>query len=163
MDSLINWAEQRNPSYRPTQLCPADFWQSCKSNPMGKNVLFNKWCCSSWTSIGRINKAPNKISYLLQKLTQSVHAYSLSCVQLFMTPWTVAHQVPLSMGFSRQEYWSGLPCPLPGDLPNPGIKPRSPTLQADSLPPEPPGKQLKVCHDLNVKLQNLYEKNIESI
>ena len=51
-----------------------------------------------------------------------------------MTPWTVAGQAPLSMGFSRQEYWSGLPLPFPGDLPNPGIKPRSPALQADSLP-----------------------------
>ena len=57
---------------------------------------------------------------------------SLSCVWLFATPWTVAHQAPLSMGFSRQEYWNGLPCPLPGDLPNPGIKPRSPALQANS-------------------------------
>ena len=46
-----------------------------------------------------------------------------SCVQLFVTPWTVAHQAPLSMGFSRQEYWSGLPCPSPGDLSDPGIKP----------------------------------------
>ena len=55
----------------------------------------------------------------------------------FATPWTVVHQAPLSMGFSRQEYWSGLPCPPPGDLPNPGIKPESPVspaLQADSLP-----------------------------
>ena len=49
-----------------------------------------------------------------------------------MTPWTVAHQVPLSMEFSRQEYWSGLPFPSPGDLPDPGIEPGSPTLQADS-------------------------------
>ena len=49
------------------------------------------------------------------------------------TPWTVACQAPLSMGFSRQEYWSGLPFPSPGDLPNPGIKPRSPALQSDSL------------------------------
>ena len=57
-----------------------------------------------------------------------------------MTPWTVAHQAPLSMGFSRQKYWSGLPCPPPGGLPNSGIKPRSPALQADSLPSEPPGK-----------------------
>ena len=54
--------------------------------------------------------------------------------------WTVGHQAPLSMGFSRQEYWSGLPCPPPGDLPNSGIEPRSPTLQADSLPSEPLGK-----------------------
>ena len=65
---------------------------------------------------------------------------SLSRVRLCVTPWTVAHQAPLSMGFSRQEYWSGLLCLPPGDLPNPGIEPRSPALQADSLPSEPPGK-----------------------
>ena len=59
---------------------------------------------------------------------------------LFVTPWTVARQAPLSMEFSRQEYWSGLPCPSPGDLPNPGIKSGSPALQVDSLPSEPPGK-----------------------
>ena len=53
------------------------------------------------------------------------------------TPWTVARQAPLSMGLSRQGYWRGLPFPSPGDLPDPGIKPRSPTLQADSLPSEP--------------------------
>ena len=61
----------------------------------------------------------------------------LSRVQLFTTLWTVAHQAPLSMGFSRQEYWSGLSFPTSGDLPNPGIKPKSSTLQADSLPSEP--------------------------
>ena len=55
-------------------------------------------------------------------------------------PWTVAHWAPLSMEFSRQEYWSGLPFPPPGYLPNLGIEPRSPTLQADSLPFEPSGK-----------------------
>ena len=63
---------------------------------------------------------------------------SLSCVQLFATPWTVACQVPLSMGFSRQEYWSGLQFPSPGDLPDPGIKLVFPTLPADSLPSKPP-------------------------
>ena len=56
------------------------------------------------------------------------------------TPWTVAYQAPPSMEFPRQEYWSGLPFPSPGDLPNPGVKSVSPTLQADSLPSEPPGK-----------------------
>ena len=56
-----------------------------------------------------------------------------------VTPRTVAHQAPLSLEFSRQEYWSRLPCPSPGDLPNPGIKPRSPALQADYLPAEPQG------------------------
>ena len=65
---------------------------------------------------------------------------NLSHIQLFLTPRSVACQGPLSMGFSRPEYWSGLPFPSPGHLPNPGIKARSPTLQADSLPPEPPGK-----------------------
>ena len=56
------------------------------------------------------------------------------------TPWTVAHQAPLSMGFPRQEYWSGVPFPSPGDLPDLGIKPRSSVLQTGSIPSEPPGK-----------------------
>ena len=60
-------------------------------------------------------------------------AKSLSRVQLFVTPWTVAHQVPPSMGFSRQEYWSGLSSPSPGDLPDPGIEPWSPTLSVSSV------------------------------
>ena len=66
----------------------------------------------------------------------------LNRVRLFVTPWTVAHQSPLSMGFSRQEYWSGLPFPSPGDFPNPGIEPWSPALQADDLPSELWGKPL---------------------
>ena len=76
-----------------------------------------------------------------------------SDVRLFATPWIAASQAPLSMGFSRPEYWSGLPCPSPGDLPNTGIKPRSPALQDDSLPAEPPGKPImnsyhyEQCHN----------------
>ena len=73
-----------------------------------------------------------------------VKVKSLSCVQLFVTTWTVPHQAPLSMGFSRQEYWSGLSFPSPGDLPDPGIEPRSPALQADTLISEPPGKTYEV-------------------
>ena len=65
---------------------------------------------------------------------------SLSCVRLFATRETVARKAPLPMGFSRQEYWSGLPFPSPGDLPNPGIEPGSPALQAEALSSEPPGK-----------------------
>ena len=88
---------------------------------------------------------------------------SLSRVQLFVTPWTVAYQAPLSMEFSRQEYWSGLPFPSPGDLPDPGIEPRSPALQADALLSEPPGKPhltillltklhpLFICHQFHLK------------
>ena len=64
----------------------------------------------------------------------------LSHAQLFTTPWTAVHQAALSMRFSRQGYWSGLPFPSPGDLPNPRIKPLSPALQADSLPTELQGK-----------------------
>ena len=64
----------------------------------------------------------------------------LCCVRLLGTPWTVAHQAPLSTEFSRQEHWSGLPCPPPGDHPDAGIEPRSPILEVDSLLSEPPGK-----------------------
>ena len=67
---------------------------------------------------------------------------SLSCARLFATPWTAAHQAPLSMRFSKQGYWSGLPFPSPGYLPNPGIEPGSPALQADSLLTELQGKPL---------------------
>ena len=69
--------------------------------------------------------------------------YLLNRIQLFVTLWTVACQAPLSMEFSRQEYWSGLPFPPSEDLPDPGIEPRSLALQADSLPSEPPRKQRK--------------------
>ena len=69
---------------------------------------------------------------------------SCSIVSDSATPWTVARQAPLSMGFSRQGYWSGLPFPYPGDLPYPGIKPRSPALQADALLSEPAGNQINV-------------------
>ena len=82
------------------------------------------------------------------KLCLKVKVKYLSRVPLFLTPWTVAYQAPSSMGFSRQEYWSGLPFPSPGDLPDPGIKLGSPALQADALTSEPPGKQnLKLCLD----------------
>ena len=69
---------------------------------------------------------------------------SLSRVRLFATPWTVAYQAPPSVGFSRQEYCSGLPFPSPGDLPDPGIEPGSPAFQADALTSKPPGKPYPV-------------------
>ena len=73
-----------------------------------------------------------------------VKVKSLSPVGLFATLWTVAHQALLSMGFSRQEYWDGLPFPSSGDLPDSGIKLWSLELQADSLPSEPPGNPWKL-------------------
>ena len=80
---------------------------------------------------------------------------SFSRVQLFATSWTVAYQAPPSMGFSRQEYRSGLPFPSPGELPDPGIKTRSPTLQADALLSEPPGKPI-ISHGAE-----LFDKSIK--
>ena len=68
---------------------------------------------------------------------------SLSHIRLFANLWTAAYQAPLSMGFFRQEYRSGLPFPSPGDLPDPGIKPGSPALQADALPSEPQGSPIE--------------------
>ena len=80
--------------------------------------------------------------FLLQCMkVQSESKVAQLCLTI-CDPWTVAQQAPLSMRFSRQEYWSGLPFPSPGNLPNPGIEPRSPTLQADTLTSEPPGKPI---------------------
>ena len=84
---------------------------------------------------------------------------SLSHVRLFLTPWTVTYQAPPTMKFSRQESWSGLTFSSPGDLPDPGIEPWSPALQADALPSEPPGKPslygVQIIH-IKCKLENVY-------
>ena len=80
----------------------------------------------------------------------------LSRVQLFVTPCTIAHQAPPSMEFSRQEYWSVLPFPSPGDLPDPGSEPRSPTFQADALPSELPGSH---CSNISISTQHWRSKD----
>ena len=95
---------------------------------------------NAMTNLGSILKS--RYITLLTKV--KVKMKSLSRVQLFATPWTVAYQAPPSMRFSRQEHWSGLPFPSPGDLPYPGIEPWSPALQADTLTSQPPGKPNKV-------------------
>ena len=76
-------------------------------------------------------------------------------VTLFKTTWTAACQAPLSMGFPRQEYWTGLPFPSPGDLPDPGIKPTSPTLAGGFFTMEPPGKS-KVCNYRREKKKGMH-------
>ena len=76
----------------------------------------------------------------------------LSRLQLFATPWTVDYQARPSMGFSRQEYWSGLPFPSPGDLHDPGIEPGSPIFQADALTSEPPGKAQECSNYRTIEL-----------
>ena len=80
---------------------------------------------------------------------------SLSCARLFPIPWAVVYQAPPSMGFSGQEYWNGLPFHSPGDLPDPGIEPRSPALEADALTSEPPGKP----HEDEIRLKELFAAN----
>ena len=94
-----------------------------------------------------------------------MHACMLSCVQLFAIAWTVAHQAPLYIGFSRQAYWNGLPFPPPEDLPDPGIEPMylaSPTLAGRFFTTVPPGKPFwqhkdpQSCPDLNFQNMSLY-------
>ena len=103
---------------------------------------------------------PTQVSFLvdlsnsLKERNFAMHAQLLSHVQLFATPQTVDCQT-LSMKFSRQEYWSEFPFPSPGDLPDPGIEPESPALQADSLPSEPPEKCSRVLQGLDQK-QHFY-------
>ena len=115
-------------------------------------VITPLWLSGSWRSLANhftALRTPwiNHLYYLskwtipLYQESESESEVTQSCPTLW-DPWTVAHQTPLSMGFSRQEYWSGLPFPSPGDLPDPGIEPRSPTLQADALTSVPPGKPL---------------------
>ena len=90
---------------------------------------------------------------LQTKISEVYFVSSLSHVQLSVTPQTVAYEVPPSMGFPRREYWSGWPFPSPGDLPDPGIEPRSPALQADAFPSKPPGKPLLIDYNIDVYKQ----------
>ena len=98
--------------------------------------------CQSTSDHFKHLKQPFQISQCTFKHSKSekLKCQLLSPVQFFQTPWTVACQVPLSMGFSIQERWSGLPFPSPEDLPNPGIEPGYSTLEADSLLSEPSKK-----------------------
>ena len=116
----------RMPGFLVHQQLP-EFTQTCP---------LSRWCHPT------ISSSVIPFSYHLQAFPASKWKWvkSLSRVWLFATPWTVADQTSKSMGFSRQEYWSGLPFPPPGDLPNPGIEPGSPALEADALTFEPPGK-----------------------
>ena len=109
----------------------------------GENSSMDGWWWRLYSNMNVLNTT-KLCSLKCLKQSMSWYVWSevklLSCVRLFATRWTVAYQASPSMEFSRQEYWNGLPFPSPGDLPNPGIEPRSPTLQADTLPSESPGK-----------------------
>ena len=120
-----------------------------------------QWQLLLWGTVthfsDRNSKREEAASYLWRRLvyTFSWKCSLLGCVWLLVTPWTVACQALLSMGFSGQEYWSGLPFPSPEYLPDPGIKARSPALQADSLLFEPRGKPHTFSYG-NIKLQKCF-------
>ena len=120
-------------------------WNSpSKSTGVGCHALLQDIFPTQWSNPHLLHPLCQVGSLPLAPPGKSIMVYSevksLSRVRLFVTPWMVAYQAPQSMEFSRQEYWSGLPFPSPGDLPNPGIEPRSPALQTDALPSEPLGK-----------------------
>ena len=110
--------------------------------PKEKSVTIHRWFDTLYRKPWSLHPKTIRLINEFSKVTGWVSEWvkSLSPVRLFATPWTVAYQAPLSLGFSRQEYWSGLPFPSPGNLPDPGIEPGSPALQADALTSEPPGK-----------------------
>ena len=118
-------------------LSPTVCWSSCPSS---------QWCHPTISSSAALSPSALNLSQPQGHISHCMHACMVSrfsCVWLFATLWIITHQAPLSKGFSRQECWSGLPCPPPGGLPDPGIKPKSlvsAALQADSLPTKSLGK-----------------------
>ena len=135
----VHWvSDATQPSHSLTPLFPPAF-------NLSQNQGLFQWVCFLY-QVAKALEA--KIYKQLKKLNtkkpnnpiKKCACTSHSVVSDSLIPWTVTHQTTLSMEFSRQEYWSGLPFPSPGDLPNPGTKPRSSALQADSLSSEPPGK-----------------------
>ena len=119
------------------QLCYIRICSKFLVHNVAFSLFFFHWTDSHNIYTYNTKKTPH-IHYNYKLKSEKVKLFSR--VWLFVIPWTIAYQAPLSMEFSRQECWSGLPFPSPGDLPDLGIKYRSPTLQADILPSEPPGK-----------------------
>ena len=129
-------------------------WERLRAGGEGEDRGWDGWMAlpTQWTRVSVISGSwwwtgrPDMLQFMGSQrvghdwMTELKWKWSRSVVSDSVTPRTVAHQAPPSMEFSRQEYWSGLPCPSPGDLPDPGIEPRSPALQADALLPEPPRK-----------------------
>ena len=125
------------------------------SSGNSKHLFLPDKVASFQNVIIKYNVCSMLLPFLILLLLES-ESELLSHIQLFRTPWTVAYQAPLSMGFSWQEYWSRVPFPSPGDLVDPGSEPRFPALQADTLLSEPPGKPLLLLlllllkHNLNI-------------
>ena len=114
------------------------------------SILTTKW---KYLNIPQLMKGQTKCGKSIQWGIAVFRRFNHVCL---CSPRTVAHQVPLSMEFSRQVYWSGLPCPPPRDFPNPGIESRSPALQADSLPAEPQGRPENTGVDSLSHLQRIF-------
>ena len=139
----INLCFQRRHRQTKVYICTGksleDYIVILESSNTDSTVMI--FCCALWSFLQLIYSLLKESDW--QHVWGQPHAclcYVLSHVRLFVTSWTIDHQVPLSMELSRQEYWSGLPLPPPGDLPDPGIEsvsPLSPALQADSLSNEP--------------------------
>ena len=135
-DGLGNWDWHIYTAAKSLQSCPT-LCDPIDSSPPGSAIPgILQARTLEWVAISFSNAWKWKVRVKL-----------LSRVQLLATPWTAAYQAPLSLGFSRREYWSGLPFPSPGELPNPRIEPRFPALQADSLPSEPTGKPYNGIHE----------------
>ena len=130
------WGRQSAPALPEANgqdLCKCVYIHTLEHLSLYKSVLQKLSRCLHTGSYVNICKREMTKCTLYGYESVKAKAKSLSRVRLFVTPWTVAYQAPLSMGFSRQDYWSGLPFPSPGDLPDPGTEPRFPTLEADSL------------------------------
>ena len=121
--------------------------QSAKTRPGADCGLDHELLIAKFRlKVKKLGKTTRPFRYDLKQIPYdyTVKVKALSHVRLFATPWTVAYQAPLSMEYSRQKYWSGLPFASPGDLPDPGIELGSPALQADALPSEPPGNRVTI-------------------
>ena len=127
------------------------------------NIACEKYSCNHifiMENVQKLLKIQVSFSYFewCTLCTDVVHAQWLSCVEFFVTPWTVNCQAPLSMEFSRQEYWSGLPFSAPGDLPHSGMEPMFPALQADSLPLFYLGSPMHWCYLKTIEFTSSYPK-----
>ena len=155
----VNLQPSHIPSKEENRFLKSQYWAQCRMSlkivclsPFSERVPAGSLICEL-----NLMPAPQVSTLILANEPfftlnlELLYEYVLSCVShvwRFVTPWTLAHQAPLSMGFSRQEYWSGLPGPPPGNFPYPGIEPTFPALTEDTLPPASPGKPLYVAGTL---------------
>ena len=141
---IIPTSDEKIDAHRGEVICLGHRARKCHSQglKLGQTRFQPLWClpphCTAFlVERFRYYLCQLRILVAFPSLDTLCMLHHFSCVQLFATPWTVACQAPLSMGFSRQEYWSGLPCPPPGDLPDTGIEPASPATPALRMNPLP--------------------------